>query len=429
MKLFDIAFKDMLRSYRSAMGIIFMLVVPLFMTGMFALMFGSRDDGGDFSLPPVSVVVANLDRDAPRLGSGSGNVPGGIRADTMSDLVVEVLRSDEMEELLQVSMAPDAATARAAVDSRQVQVAVIIPKDFSRQFADLYGEAQLEFYQDPTLTLGPGIVRAILNQFMDGLSAVKIAVDLALETAGESDYALVGQFVQRYLETSTTQVEDLGETLLEQRSPVQAPQSEGTLVHILGPIMGGMMIFYAFFTGASTAESILREEEERTLPRLFTTPTARSTILAGKFLSVFLTVLVQVVVLLVTSHYLFGISWGKPVPLVVLVGGLVLSAATFGIFVNSLLKSTKQSGVIFGGVLTVTGMLGMIRIFAMGSPNAAVLGNSVSLLVPQGWVVRGLLQVMGGQTLMDVLLTTLVLLVWSALFFATGVWRFRRRYA
>ena len=37
--------------------------------------------------------------------------------------------------------------------------------------------------------------------------------------------------------------------------------------------MGGMMIFYAFFTGASTGQTILQEEEEGTLPRLFTTPT------------------------------------------------------------------------------------------------------------------------------------------------------------
>ncbi len=36
------------------------------------------------------------------------------------------------------------------------------------------------------------------------------------------------------------------------------------------------MIFYAFFTGTSTAQSILKEEEERTLPRLFTTPTLAS---------------------------------------------------------------------------------------------------------------------------------------------------------
>ena len=50
--------------------------------------------------------------------------------------------------------------------------------------------------------------------------------------------------------------------------------------------MGGMTIFYAFFTGTSTAQTILREDEDGTLPRLFTTPTTQATILGGKFLAV-----------------------------------------------------------------------------------------------------------------------------------------------
>jgi hypothetical protein len=94
----------------------------------------------------------------------------------------------------------------------------------------------------------------------------------------------------------------------------------------------------------------------------------------------------------------------------------------------SLLKSTKQGGAIFGGVLTVTGMIGMISIFAQGSPTAQQLGSTVSLLVPQGWAVRGLVQAMNGLPVADVLLTTLVMLAWSAAFFTIGVLRFNRRY-
>jgi ABC-type multidrug transport system permease subunit len=108
--------------------------------------------------------------------------------------------------------------------------------------------------------------------------------------------------------------------------------------------------------------------------------------------------------------------------------GIIFSASSFGIFVNSFLKNTKQGGVIFGGVLTVTGMLGMISIFAMNSPTAAKMGDTVSLLVPQGWAVRGLMQAMNGEPINSVLITTLALLLWSAIFFAVGVWRFNRRY-
>jgi ABC-type multidrug transport system permease subunit len=162
---------------------------------------------------------------------------------------------------------------------------------------------------------------------------------------------------------------------------------------------------------------------------LFTTPTPQSTILSGKFLAVFLTVMVQVVVLLVAARLIFRIQWGELIPVALMVAGVVFVASSTGIFINSLLKNTKQGGVIFGGFLTVTGMIGMISIFAMNSPTGARLGNTVSLLVPQGWAVRGLLQAMNGLPVTDVLLTTLVLLAWSAVFFTIGVWRFKRRYA
>ena len=406
-----------------------MFGVPLLVTGMFYFMFGNIASQGEFNLPRTSVVVANLDQDAPRLQTGSGDVPGGIEANTLSELVLEVLRSEDMEELLEVSIAQDAQSARAAVDNQQAQVAVIIPAGFSRGFADMYGQSTIEFYQDPTLTIGPGIVKSILSQFMDGLSGVKIAVDVFMNQTDQVDSAIIGQAIQLYLANSPTQSENLSEELLDVNVPGDVQVSVNPLVRIIGPIMGGMMIFYAFFTGTTSAQTILQEEEQHTLQRLFTTPTAQSTILSGKFLAVFLTVFVQMTVLLILARLIFRIEWGNLVSVILFTLGVVCVAASFGIFINSMLKSTKQGGIIFGGVLTFTGMVGMISIFAINSPTAARLGNSVSLLVPQGWAVRGLLQAMNAQPVMDVLMTTLVMLTWSVVFFVIGIWRFNKRYS
>lgn len=429
MKILDIAYKDLRSAFRNAIGLVFMFGVPLLVTGMFYFMFGNIASQGEFELSRTRVVVANLDQDGPRLGTRSGNIPGGLEADTLSELVVEVLQSDEMADLIEVSIVQDAQAARAAVDTQQAQVAVIIPAGFSRAFSDLYDKSTIEFYQDPTLMLGPGIVKSILNQFMDGLSGVKIAVNVALDHLAEEDLALIGQIIQQYLADSATQSDDLSAELLKLHSPGDAPVDDNPLVRIITPIMGGMMIFYAFFTGSASAQSILKEEEDKTLQRLFTTPTSQSTILGGKLLSVFLTVSVQMIVLLVAARMIFRIQWGDFIAVAILTLGIVCVAASFGIFINSLLKNPKQGGVIFGGVLTFTGMIGMIRIFAINSPSAATLGNTVSLLVPQGWAVRGLLQVMDVQPISDVLTTTLVMLSWSAVFFVVGVWRFNQRYA
>ena len=80
-----------------------------------------------------------------------------------------------MADLVQVSLASSEQAARAAVDSQAAQVAIIIPADFSKKFADKDAQSTIQFYQDPTLTVGPGIIRALLNRFMDGMASVKIA--------------------------------------------------------------------------------------------------------------------------------------------------------------------------------------------------------------------------------------------------------------
>ena len=435
MKAYDIALKDLVRSFRSVFAVIFMFAIPLLVTGMFYLMFGNIADNGNFDLPKTRVVIANLDQGGPKFQVNPKNIPGGREAETMGDLIVSILKSEEMEDLIEVSFASDAQSAREAVDSQSAQVALIIPGDFSKQFADVEeGKAEIEFYQDPTLTIGPAIMRSILNRFLDGMAGVKIAVTIFMDEAEAKDYALAGQVVQQYLEISLVQSEDLAEELIEVRSPstdaaTGDESSRNLLLGIVGPIMGVMMVFYAYFTGTSTAQSILKEEEERTLPRLFTTPTSQTTILSGKFLSVLLTVSVQVTVLIIVSHWIFGIDWGSIPSVILMAVGIVFSATAFGIFVNSFLRNTKQGGVLFGGVLTVTGMIGMISIFAMNSPSAARMGETVSLLVPQGWAIRGLMQSMNDLPPNTVLTTTLVSLAWSAAFFAIGTWRFKKRYA
>ena len=434
MKIIDIALKDMLRSFRSFFAIVFMFVVPLLVTGMFYFMFGNIAENNGFTLPRTQVIVANMDAGGPKFQVNPRNIPGGKKADSMGELVVNILESEELADLIEVSFAPNPESARAAVDSQQAQVAIIIPQNFSKEFMDTYGEAVIEFYQDPTLTIGPEIIRVIMNRFMDGMSGVKIAIKVFLEDAPPEDMILTGQVVQQYLEVSLAEEENVKELLLDVRTPSsmqpsEAEQSENFMLGILTPIMGGMMIFYAYFTGASTAQSILKEDEEHTLPRLFTTPTSQATILSGKLLSVFLMVVVQVTVLLSAARLIFKINWGDPLPAALMAAGVVFSAASFGIFVNSFMKNTKQGGVLFGGVLTVTGMIGMISIFAIGSPAAAEMGNSVSLLVPQGWAVRSLMASMNGDPISGLVVNTLVLIGWSIAFFVIGVWRFNKRYA
>src|SRR5574339_1232417 len=105
MKALDIALKDLTRSFRSFFAVIFMFGVPLLVTGMFYFMFGNTSENGGFDLPRTKVIIANMDAGGPKFRVNPKNIPGGRQADTMGDLIVNILESDEMADLIEVSFA------------------------------------------------------------------------------------------------------------------------------------------------------------------------------------------------------------------------------------------------------------------------------------------------------------------------------------
>jgi ABC-type multidrug transport system permease subunit len=107
--------------------------------------------------------------------------------------------------------------------------------------------------------------------------------------------------------------------------------------------------------------------------------------------------------------------------------GLVVAAAGFGVLLMSFVKSTRQSGPVVGGVLTLTGMVG--GLFTTGFQNLPAAYSTINLLTPHGWALRGWKAALAGGGVSDVLLPALVTLGMGIVFFAIGALFFRRRFA
>ena len=422
MKVLDIALKDMLRSFRSGFALVMMFVVPLLVTGIMQFAFGGLGGDGGFDLPVTRVQVVNLDQPGPQFSFSFGQ------------MLVGFLQREELADLLQVTEVADEADARAAVQGQEAGVAVIIPPDFTTAALAPDGSAEVTLYQDPTLTLGPSIVKGMVSQFVDGFAGTKIAANVVAEQLGQRGVAIDASLRQDVAMRYGAWAEELGRSWGEGAHPaldIQPPPTKAEPVSqgagMMGGIMAGMVIFFAFFTGANTAETIIREDEEGTLARLFTTPTPQAVILGGKFTAVFITLIVQVIVLMLVSVVIFDIRWGEPLTVALVALGLVVAAAGFGVFIMSFLKSTRQSGPVVGAVLTLTGMLG--GLFTTGFQNLPAAYETINLLTPHGWVMRGWKLALAGGGVSDVLLPTLVSLVMGIVFFVVGALVFRRRFA
>jgi ABC-2 type transport system permease protein len=304
---------------------------------------------------------------------------------------------------------------------------LIIPAEFSDVLMQGNASAAVELYKDPTLTLGPAIVESVVSQILDGFAAATIGTGITLEQLRAAGVAITPQIAQdvgmRFSADAQSQQPNMVVITAPDNQVEQNPLAE-----LLAGILGGMMVFFTFYSGAATQQTVIIEEERGTLARLFTTPTPIRTIMGGKSLATLLTLFVQVTVLMTAGVLVFKIDWGAPLPTLMAAVGIILIAAATGLFLVSLLKNTRQAGTVFGGVLTLTGMVGMLPVFmsGAGASDAVVLA---SLLVPQGWAIRGLTLSTQGATVVEMLPTFGVILLWCVVFVAIGLTRMRRRFA
>jgi len=423
MKILDIAFKDLTRSFRSAFAVGMMFVAPLLITGLIYFAFGGLSSGsGGFSIQPVKVAIVNLDQ--------------ATNGFSVGDLIVQAMSDPDFAQWFSVTPATDEASARSSVDWREAGVAVIIPADFTQVALSPAGKSSVVIVQDPTLTIGPSIIRDVINQIVDGVAGSKIAIGATHDQFQALGQTLSDAQIQAIALQYGQWSQQLGQSLSTGQSAaltVRAPQGEaqqasssGFGAILLAGVMSGQLIFFAFYTGAYAAQSILREDEEGTLPRLFTTPTSRATILGGKFVGIFVLGIVQAIVLMVASALAFNINWGEPVLALLVALAMIIAAGGFGLFLMSLIKNQKQSGMVLGGALSAAGMLGGLFTVAVPMPDAF---KAINLITPQGWVLKAWDVTLKGGTLGDILPIVLVIVAIGAVFFALGVRRFQHRYA
>ena len=417
MKAYQLALKDMKQAFRSLFALAFMFLIPILITTLFSIMFNGGGDEDQvepaFQLSVIPIQLVNQDQGQ------------------MGALLADILSSEALSDFLDVTQAGDDVSARQAVDQQDAQVAVIIPADFSAALTTSGLQTEVELYQDPTLSIGPGIVETIINQFMISFTGSQIMLDVADSQFSERGVTLPPEQVQYLIGEYTRAVQSMGgeSVVFSSQTPAGDVQpANAGMTGALGVIMGGMTIFYTFFTGTYASNSILKEEEEGTLARLFSTATPHTTILAGKLLAAAMMIAVQLSVLLLFGWLVFNVNWGSLALLVLFVLATTIGAATFGLFAISLAKDRRQAGAINGAGVTVTGMLGMADLFMMSSPAPNQTLKALSLLVPQGWANQGLLAISDAQPVGDILLYLGGLLAWSAVMFYVGFRRFKNRF-
>lgn len=419
-----IAIKDVRVTYRNIPALVMMFLGPLLLATAIGSAFGTGDN---FVIPAVKTAVVNPPEASP-FAAGA--------------LIGAALASPQLADFVRLTHYKTPEDARTAVDQSKEDVAVIIPPGLTATLmgatsngaasgtsGTTYQPVFIEIYKKPGNTLGPAIVASVVNSVLSELQGARAAAVASANLAfaqGVTDQdqliSLAQEAARAFMQTSQTQ----RQVRLETRPPAIQGVSVSKRPNVASQVLVGMMLFFMLFGGSIPARGILEEHRAGTLPRLFTTPTRRTTILGGKYLAVFLVVLIQSTVLVIAGWLLLGADWGPLGPVTVLIVCGALAAASLALFCVSFAKTPGEAGAVSSSIFVA---MALISGNFFGTANVGETFAKVRRVSPLGWLMEAWGRLLYGGSWADIALPVVAVLGFAVLFFALATYFFRKRYA
>ena len=108
--------------------------------------------------------------------------------------------------------------------------------------------------------------------------------------------------------------------------------------------------------------------------------------LGGKVLGIFFTGVAQVGILILASSLFFGVKWGDPLGLVVLILVTVFGATGWGMLITALARTPAQVGSVGSALMLIFGILGGSFIDHATNPVFANGQQDHAELLGTGWL-------------------------------------------
>lgn len=409
-KLFAIGWKDLRLIFRDRAALILMLATPFALTLGMGLVSGAFSSGGS-GIPQLSVVVVN--QDGGQLGAA----------------LEEMLTSPDLADLLATTVSADPALAREQVVADQVVAAVIVPAGFTDSIIPKDTDAlsapaiAIEVVMNPGRPTSAGIVRSIVESFVDQVEAGRVGGQVAIEQLLGSGLIAPQEIAQVAQQFGQEQASLTTEPLIRvQRSDV-APEETNDFNPLL-LLAPGMALVFLMFTVSLGSRSILVERRDGTLARMLSTATGSGPILVGKITGVYLVGAAQMFILILASTLLFRLNWGDPLGVIALVLAAVVGAAGWGLLLAAVAKTPNQVATLGMTLMLLFGILGG-SFFGGALPDGPL--GTLSKITPNAWAMAGFTTLARGGDLADLAPDIAALLLMGVVLLGVSIVLFNRK--
>jgi ABC-2 type transport system permease protein len=420
-KLLTIALKDLKIMFRDPSSLVWLLAMPIALTLAMAFAFGRLTGGGQAAgLSDIPVIIVDLD--------------GG----QMGQPIVQTFQSKELGNLITTTLSTDEAAARKAVEAGQVAAAIIIPAGFTEKiipaglqqgdFSALTQREQgvVEVYASPERPISVSIVRSIVDAVLNRMSAAGAAAQTSITQllisglVSPQDMQKVGNEIGQRSGEQAAQGSSM--KLIVQSVAVQSNSGGFDWMAYMAP---SMAVLFLMFTVSLGGRSILAERQWGTLQRLLISPSSAVQVLGGKVSGIFLTGLAQMVILIAFSALAFGVRWGAPAAVIVLIVATVFAATGWGALIAAYAKSPGQAMSIGSMMALVFAGLAGNFVPRQNYPESL---QKLSLVTPNAWALDGFQSLGQGGGLQAVLLPVVALTTMGVVLFTIATVLFRRQY-
>lgn len=407
-KVFHIAWKDLIVTFRDRAALILMLAAPFVLTLGMGFVTGRFSSGsGDISgVRDIPVALVNLD---------DGELGAAL---------VSVFTSEELTDLLEPSLTDDLVAARRQVEGDQAAAAIVIPAGFSAGIFQPGAAASIEVYTNPARPTTAAVVRSIVEGFLSQVETGRIGGEVTVTQLIASGRLTTQEAPAAGLEIGSRLASDPGATALIDVRNVSGATEEPARFDPLAYLAPGMALLFLMYTVSLGGSGLLAEQREGTLQRMRTTPTSGSQVLGGKLFGVYLTGVAQMVILISASALLFQIDWGRPLDVLLLVLAVVAGATGWGALLAAVSKTPTQASSIGMALMLAFGILGGSF---FGGVQLPLPMEILSKITPNAWGQDGFIALALGGALSDILPSIASLLVMGAVLFSIAVVLFRRR--
>jgi ABC-2 type transport system permease protein len=411
MKALSIAFKDLQILIKNRGDVIMLFLMPLVFVVVMTGALGAIGKGKEDTRIPLPVV--NLDGGEPAWALVNHiDMAGGVRVESYEE-----------------------AEAMDLLGENEIARVLIVPADFTASVAA--GQpVTLRLISHPDAdTQQTEAVRLVVDGVASDMS-LEIQILTALRQMGEMQagvpQASDAFSVERMQAQARSQFQ-LAQTqplvAVEQREPAQEEEREepvGT-----GDIaVPGITVLFVFMTAQTAAHSIYDEKKTGTFRRLLAAPIGKASVLGGKALPSFFTGMIQAAVIFafgIVGLDLLGLTpatlGNAPLATILVLLLVALCSSAFGILLAAIARTESQIGGLSMLLVWGMGLVGgcIIPVFILEQ----FLGP-LPMITPHYWANQALIDLMvRGRGLADVAVPMAVLLGFTVLFFAIGLWRFR----